>query len=83
MAEYLDYIREPASGYVTVSFPVEDGMEIRCDRRAAGSQHELEAGRDGVRGKLLVIPLTAAVMNLQPPRSEKVTPGARCQTRRQ
>jgi predicted O-methyltransferase YrrM len=28
MAEYLDYIRDPASGYVTVAFPVEDGMEI-------------------------------------------------------
>jgi predicted O-methyltransferase YrrM len=28
MAEYLDYIRNPASGYVTVAFPVEDGMEI-------------------------------------------------------
>jgi predicted O-methyltransferase YrrM len=28
MADYLDYIRDPASGYVTVAFPVEDGMEI-------------------------------------------------------
>ena len=28
MAGYLDYIRNPASGYVTVAFPVEDGMEI-------------------------------------------------------
>jgi len=28
MAGYLDYIRDPASGYVTVAFPVEDGMEI-------------------------------------------------------
>ena len=25
---YLDYIRDPANGYVTVAFPVEDGMEI-------------------------------------------------------
>ena len=28
MAGYLDYIRDPASGYVTVAFPVEDGIEI-------------------------------------------------------
>lgn len=28
MADYLDYVRDPASGYVTVAFPVEDGMEI-------------------------------------------------------
>jgi predicted O-methyltransferase YrrM len=28
MAEYVDYVREPANGYVSVSFPVEDGMEI-------------------------------------------------------
>jgi predicted O-methyltransferase YrrM len=39
MSEYLDYVRDPASGYVTVSFPVEDGMEISCwssTRGAAG-----------------------------------------------
>jgi predicted O-methyltransferase YrrM len=28
MAEYLGYVRDTANGYVTVSFPVEDGMEI-------------------------------------------------------
>jgi predicted O-methyltransferase YrrM len=28
MAAYLDFIRDPANGYVSVSFPVEDGMEI-------------------------------------------------------
>jgi len=28
MAGYLDYVRDPANGYVTVAFPVEDGMEI-------------------------------------------------------
>jgi len=28
MAGYLDYVRHPANGYVTVAFPVEDGMEI-------------------------------------------------------
>jgi predicted O-methyltransferase YrrM len=30
MADYLTYVRDPASGYVNVSFPVEDGMEISC-----------------------------------------------------
>jgi predicted O-methyltransferase YrrM len=30
MAGYLDYVRDPANGYVTVAFPVEDGMEISC-----------------------------------------------------
>jgi predicted O-methyltransferase YrrM len=30
MGPYLDYVRGPASGYVNVSFPVEDGMEISC-----------------------------------------------------
>jgi predicted O-methyltransferase YrrM len=30
MADYLDFIRDPANGYVTVAFPVEDGMEISC-----------------------------------------------------
>ncbi|MDQ7905008.1 class I SAM-dependent methyltransferase [Phytohabitans sp. ZYX-F-186] len=27
---YLDYVRDPASGYLSVDFPVEDGMEISC-----------------------------------------------------
>jgi predicted O-methyltransferase YrrM len=27
---YLDYVREPANGYQSVTFPVEDGMEISC-----------------------------------------------------
>jgi predicted O-methyltransferase YrrM len=30
MTDYLDYVRDPANGYVTVAFPVEDGMEISC-----------------------------------------------------
>jgi predicted O-methyltransferase YrrM len=30
MRDYLDYVRDPANGYVTVDFPVEDGMEISC-----------------------------------------------------
>jgi predicted O-methyltransferase YrrM len=28
--EYLSYVRDPASGYVSVAFPVEDGIEISC-----------------------------------------------------
>jgi predicted O-methyltransferase YrrM len=28
LAPYLDYVRDRASGYVTVAFPVEDGLEI-------------------------------------------------------
>ena len=30
MADYLAYVRDPERGYVTVAFPVEDGMEISC-----------------------------------------------------
>jgi predicted O-methyltransferase YrrM len=30
MADYLGYVRDPANGYVSVAFPVEDGMEISC-----------------------------------------------------
>ncbi|WP_328320356.1 class I SAM-dependent methyltransferase [Kribbella sp. NBC_00382] len=30
MSDYLAYIRNPANGYITTSFPVEDGMEISC-----------------------------------------------------
>jgi predicted O-methyltransferase YrrM len=28
MAGYLDFIRDPTNGYISVAFPVEDGMEI-------------------------------------------------------
>jgi predicted O-methyltransferase YrrM len=28
MAGYLDFVRDPANGYVSVAFPVEDGVEI-------------------------------------------------------
>jgi hypothetical protein len=27
---YLDYMRDPANGYQSVLYPVEDGMEISC-----------------------------------------------------
>jgi predicted O-methyltransferase YrrM len=27
---YLDYVRDPRNGYLSVTFPVEDGMEISC-----------------------------------------------------
>jgi predicted O-methyltransferase YrrM len=30
LSGYLDYVRQPANGYVSVSFPIEDGMEITC-----------------------------------------------------
>jgi predicted O-methyltransferase YrrM len=30
MAEYLSYVRDPANGYVSVPFPVDDGIEISC-----------------------------------------------------
>ena len=28
MADYLAYVRDPGNGYVSVSFPVEDGVEL-------------------------------------------------------
>jgi len=30
MGDYLGYVRYPANGYVSVAFPVEDGIEISC-----------------------------------------------------
>jgi predicted O-methyltransferase YrrM len=30
MKPYLDYVRDPANGYVSVNFPAGDGMEISC-----------------------------------------------------
>ncbi len=30
LSGYLDYVRHPANRYISVSFPVEDGMEISC-----------------------------------------------------
>jgi hypothetical protein len=30
MRPYLEFVRDAASGYVSVAFPVEDGMEISC-----------------------------------------------------
>ncbi|MEU6992412.1 class I SAM-dependent methyltransferase [Streptomyces sp. NPDC046465] len=30
LAPYLDYVRDPQNGYQSVTFPVEDGMEISC-----------------------------------------------------
>jgi predicted O-methyltransferase YrrM len=30
MSEYLGYVRDPANGYVSVAFPVGDGIEISC-----------------------------------------------------
>ena len=30
LRDYLAYVRDPANGYVSTNFPVEDGMEISC-----------------------------------------------------
>jgi len=30
LGEYLDYVRDPGNGYVSVAFPIEDGVEISC-----------------------------------------------------
>jgi len=30
LSDYLEYVREPANGYVSIAFPVEDGMEMSC-----------------------------------------------------
>jgi len=30
MADYLGYVRDPANGYLSVSFPESDGLEISC-----------------------------------------------------
>jgi len=30
LSGYLEYVRDPDNGYVSVAFPVEDGMEISC-----------------------------------------------------
>jgi predicted O-methyltransferase YrrM len=30
LSGYLDYVRQPANGYASVSFPIGDGMEISC-----------------------------------------------------
>jgi len=30
LSAYLEYVRHPANGYISVAFPVQDGMEISC-----------------------------------------------------
>jgi predicted O-methyltransferase YrrM len=30
LSGYLEYVRHPSNGYVSVAFPVDDGMEISC-----------------------------------------------------
>lgn len=38
MGDYLNYVRDPASGYVNVAFPVDDGMEISCRTGASAPE---------------------------------------------
>jgi predicted O-methyltransferase YrrM len=42
LSGYLGYVRDPANGYVSVAFPVKDGMEISC-RTADGVRGERRA----------------------------------------
>jgi predicted O-methyltransferase YrrM len=37
LSAYLEYVRHPANGYISVAFPVADGMEISCWTAGAGS----------------------------------------------
>jgi predicted O-methyltransferase YrrM len=37
LSGYLEYVRDPAKGYVSVAFPVEDGMEISLWAAAGAS----------------------------------------------
>ncbi|NYH42038.1 putative O-methyltransferase YrrM [Micromonospora jinlongensis] len=30
MSDYVTYVRDPGNGYVSIDFPVEDGMELSC-----------------------------------------------------
>jgi len=39
LSGYLEYVRDPANGYVSAAFPVKDGMEISC-WTADGACHE-------------------------------------------
>jgi predicted O-methyltransferase YrrM len=38
MGRYLDYVRDPANGYVSTAFPVEDGIELSCHTGTPTSQ---------------------------------------------
>ncbi len=40
LGSYLEYVRNPANGYVSVAFPVEDGMEISCWTAGGASGEE-------------------------------------------
>jgi len=37
---YLGHVRDPANGYLSVAFPVEDGMEISCRTAHGGSDQK-------------------------------------------
>jgi predicted O-methyltransferase YrrM len=49
MTDYLIYVRNPINGYVSVAFPVDDGMEISC--RATRCS---ESARSAVRRSALL-----------------------------
>jgi predicted O-methyltransferase YrrM len=40
LSGYLEYVRDPANGYVSAAFPVEDGMEISCWTSHETTSHE-------------------------------------------
>jgi hypothetical protein len=47
MADYLEYVRDPANGYGTVAFPIAGGMELS---RQEGCRRGLPAPRQGANG---------------------------------
>ena len=53
MADYLAYVRDPADGCVSVSFPVEDSMEISSWRRALAVGGLLRPASRGILPVLL------------------------------
>jgi predicted O-methyltransferase YrrM len=40
LSGYLDYVRDTANGYVSVAFPIEDGVEISCWTTAGRSDED-------------------------------------------
>ena len=40
LSAYLEYVRHPSNGYISVAFPVADGMEISCWTAGGASREE-------------------------------------------